>query len=117
MEFALIFQQPRNTYEVPADSLKAQEVSLAWKQYMGAMAAAGIMRTGSQLDPLHSHTVRVRNGQPLVQEGPAPDAYSLPGGFMVIDVNTLEEALHWAGRSPASSAGYTEVIAVVPAAR
>jgi hypothetical protein len=41
MEFVLAFQQPPNSYEIHADPLKGQQVSLAWKQYMGAMAAAG----------------------------------------------------------------------------
>jgi hypothetical protein len=40
------FQQPPNVYEIYADPLKGQQVSLAWKQYMSAMAAAGVMRVG-----------------------------------------------------------------------
>jgi hypothetical protein len=42
----LAFQQPPNIYEIYADPLKGQQVSLAWKQYMSAMAAAGVMRVG-----------------------------------------------------------------------
>jgi hypothetical protein len=45
------FQKPPNVYEIYADPLKGQQVSLAWKQYMSAMAAAGVMRVGKQLDP------------------------------------------------------------------
>jgi len=41
------FQQPPNVYEIYADPLKGQEVSLAWKQYTGAMAAAGVTRAGN----------------------------------------------------------------------
>jgi len=46
MEFVLAFQEPHNAYEIHADPLKGQQVSLAWKQYMSAMAAAGVMRVG-----------------------------------------------------------------------
>ena len=63
MEFVLAFQQPSNVYDVYADPQRGQQVFLAWKQYMGAMAAAGVMRAGTQLDPRNASTVRVRDGQ------------------------------------------------------
>ena len=63
MEFVLAFQQPPNVYETYADLIKGQQVSLAWKQYMGALAAAGVMRAGTQLDPRNASTVRMRDGQ------------------------------------------------------
>lgn len=71
MEFVLAFQQPPNSYEIHADPLKEQQVSLAWKHYMGAMAAAGVMQAGTQLDPRNASTVRVRDGQRQVQVGPS----------------------------------------------
>ena len=117
MEFVLAFQQPPNVYETYADLLKGQQVSLAWKQYMGALAAAGVMRAGTQLDPRNASTVRVRDGQRQVQDGPSPEAHALFGGFVVINVETRAEALHWAELSPSSSAGFTEVIPVLPIAR
>ena len=117
MEFVLAFQQPPNVYETYADLLKGQQVSLAWKQYMGALAAAGVMRAGTQLDPRNASTVRMRDGQRQVQDGPSPDAHALFGGFVVINVETLVEALNWAELSPSSSAGFTEVIPVLPIAR
>jgi hypothetical protein len=117
MEFVLAFQQPSNAYEIYADPLKAQQVSLAWKQYMGAMAAARVMRAGLQLDPRNTSTVRVRDGQRQVQDGPSPKGHALFGGFVVINVETLAEALNWAELSPRSSAGYTEVIPLLPITR
>jgi hypothetical protein len=84
---------------------------------MGAMAAAGVMRAGTQLDPRNASTVRVRDGQRQVQDGPSPEVHALFGGFVVINVETLEEALNWAELSPSSSAGYTEVIPVLPIIR
>ncbi|MGF6776797.1 YciI family protein [Paraburkholderia sp. GAS334] len=117
MEFVLAFQQPPNVYETYADLLKGQQVSLAWKQYMGALTAAGVMRAGTQLDPRNASTVRMRHGQRQVQDGPSPEAHALFGGFVAINVETQAEALHWAELSPSSSAGYTEVIPVLPIIR
>ncbi|AUT72516.1 hypothetical protein C2L64_30680 [Paraburkholderia hospita] len=39
------------------------------------------------------------------------------GGFVVVGVETLEEALNSAELSPSPSAGYTEVIPVLPIIR
>ncbi|MGF6600375.1 hypothetical protein P3T23_005110 [Paraburkholderia sp. GAS448] len=114
MEFVLAFQQPPNVYDIYADPLKGQQVFLAWKQYMGAMAAAGVMRAGTQLDPRNASTVRVRDGQRQVQDGSSREGHALCGGFVVISVGTLEEALNWAELSPSASDGYTEVIPVLP---
>ncbi len=74
------------------------------------MAAAGVMRAGKQLDPRNASTVWVRDGQRQVHGGPSPEGHPLFGGFVVINVETLEEALNWAELRPSSSAGYTEVI-------
>ncbi len=117
MEFVLAFQQPAYVHELYADPLQGQQVSLAWQQYMGAMSAAGVMRSGAQLDARNGRTVRVQDGQRQVQDAASQPAHALFGGYVVIDVETLEQALDWAERSPASSAGYTQVIPVLPAIR
>lgn len=75
------------------------------------------MRAGTQLDPRNASTVRVRDGRRQVQDGPSPEGHALFGGFVVVRVETLEEALNWAELSPSASAGYTEVIPVLPITR
>jgi hypothetical protein len=75
------FQQPPNVYEIYADPLKGQQVSLAWKQHMSAMAAAGVMRVARQLDPRNASSVRVRDGQHQVQDGPPPEGHALFGAL------------------------------------
>jgi hypothetical protein len=102
-EFVLAFQQPPNVYDIHADPLKGQQVFRAWKQYMGAMATAGVMRVGTQLDPRNASTVRVRDGQRQVPDGSSREGHALFGGFVVISVGTLKEALNWAELSPSAS--------------
>jgi hypothetical protein len=43
-------------------------------------------------------TVRVSNGKPLVTDGPYIEAKEQIGGFYLIDVENLDEALKWATR-------------------
>lgn len=113
MEFVLTFQQPAEIYERNADPVKGPPFMLAWKQYMEAMGAAGVMRGANRLDAFAATSVRVRNGKRQVQDGPFADSKELLGGYVVIDVPSLDEALRWAERSPSSLAGSTEVRPVV----
>ena len=109
MEFMLTFQQPAEIYERNADPVAGAPVLQAWKLYLDAMGAAGIVRGMQRLDPFGATTVKVRDGRRLVQDGPFADTKDLLGGFVVIDVASLDEALQWAARSPSSQTGSTEV--------
>lgn len=109
MEFVLTFQQPLEIVERDKDPVTGPPALLAWKQYMEAMGAAGVMRGGNRLDALAATSVRVRGGKRQVQDGPFADSKELLGGYVVIDVPSLDEALRWAERSPSSLHGSTEV--------
>ena len=109
MEFVLTFQQPAEIYASHADPVKGPPALEAWKLYMDAMTAAGVMRGGNRLDANAATTVRVRGGKRQVQDGPFADTKELLGGYVVVDVPALDEALKWAERSPSSLVGSTEV--------
>jgi hypothetical protein len=72
------------------------------------------MRGGKRLHALSGTSVRMRNGQRQVQDGPFADSKDLLGGFVVIEVPSLDEALQWAARSPSSLVGTTSVWPVNP---
>lgn len=87
----------------------------AWGAYVQAIEQAGITVSGRGLLPPHtSTTVRVRDGQRQVHDGPYAEAKEMVGGFFVIEVPDLETALEWAARSPSASYGSTEVRPVMP---
>ncbi|WP_420852515.1 YciI family protein [Paraburkholderia terrae] len=71
----------------------------------------------ARLDPRNASTVRVWDVRRQVQDGPSREGHALLGGFVVVRVETLEEALNWAELSPSASAGYTQVIPVLPITR
>jgi hypothetical protein len=110
MEFLLTFHQPLAEIERYENPEQAAAALAPWKAYMGAMAAAGVMRGGNRLaPPWTATTVRVRSGSRVVQDGPFADTKDLAGGYVVIDVPSLDEALKWAEQSPSSAVGCTEV--------
>jgi hypothetical protein len=115
MEFVLTFNEPISAIERYEDPKQGVALLEPWKAYMADMAAAGVMRGGHRLaPPWTASTVRIRNGERLVQDGPFAETKELAGGFVVIDVASLDEALQWAAKSPSSTTGSTEVRPVVP---
>lgn len=68
--------------------------------------------------PLHSVTtatcVRVRNGQRQVTDGPYAETTEQLGGYYIIDVNYLEEAIDIASRIPPAKKGTVEIRPLLP---
>lgn len=82
----------------------------AWRAYHQALVAAGAIAGGSALQPpATAATVRVKAGARQVQDGPYADTKEQLGGFIVLDVPSLDAALDWAARCPAASTGAVEV--------
>ena len=113
MEFVLTFQQPAEIFEANLDPVTGPRNLQAWKLYMEAMAGAGVLRGANRLDQFSATTVRVRDGKRQVQDGPFADTKDLLGGYALIDVASLDEALKWAERCPGSAVGSTSVWPVI----
>ncbi len=115
MQYMLAYFEPMEEIAKYEDPVDGAALMGAWKAYIGAMAQAKVLVNGHGLMPPQTATqVRLRGGKRQVQDGPYADTKEHLGGYVVIDVPTLEEALEWAARSPASSAGSTEVRPVLP---
>ncbi|MCG6157776.1 YciI family protein [Rubinisphaera margarita] len=67
--------------------------------------------------PLHSvsmaTSLRVREGKRLITDGPFAETTEQLGGYYLIDVENLDEAIKVAGRIPAASKGTVEIRPVV----
>ncbi len=81
-----------------------------WAAYSQALAEAGAMVAGEALQgPETASTVQVRNGKRIVTDGPFIESKEVIGGYYVIDVADLDEALEWAARIPNAHFGTIEV--------
>jgi hypothetical protein len=70
---------------------------------------------GAPLQPTTTATtVRVRDDEQVVTDGPFAETKEQLGGYFLIEVDSLDEALEWAGKVPASRYGSVEVRAVAP---
>src|SRR5580693_2401437 len=82
----------------------------AWVTYINTIQASGIFVTGAGLLPPESGTmVSVRDGKRQVHDGPYAETKEFLGGFVVIDVPNLDNALEWAARHPAAATSAVEV--------
>ena len=69
-------------------------------------AAAGALVDASDLESTTSATsVRVRNGDPVVTDGPYAEVKESLGGYYLFSCDTIEEAIGWAAKIPAAASG------------
>lgn len=74
------------------------------------MEQKGVMVAGEGLYPTPTATtVRVRDGERNVTDGPFAETKEQLGGFYVIDVKNLDEAIDWAAKIPGAQQGSVEV--------
>ncbi|HSW16019.1 MAG TPA: YciI family protein [Ramlibacter sp.] len=110
MEYMLIFHETAADFATRADPAASPAYFGAWMAYIGALHGSGIVVSGAGLQgPDTATTVRVRSGKRQVQDGPFADTHEHLGGFFVIKVGSLDEALEWAARAPCAATGRTEV--------
>ena len=115
MQYMIMFYEDPASLADRSDPVKGPALQGAWGAYIQALAGAGIKVSGAGLQPPHSAaTVRVRDGQRVVHDGPYAETREHLGGFFVVEVPDLDTALDWAARSPAASYGAVEVRPVLP---
>jgi hypothetical protein len=106
MNYALLFYQSPEEFAARTDPHKREAFWASFMPYMRAMRNAGIVVAGAGLEPPESATsIKLSEGQRLVQDGPFSATKEQLGGFFIINVPNLETALEWAGRYPAGLGG------------
>jgi hypothetical protein len=75
-----------------------------------AMAQSGVLVDSAPLRPPSSaRSLRLRNGRPIVTDGPFVEVKEVIGGYYVLDCADMAEALRWAATIPAARYGVIEV--------
>src|SRR5207245_6563225 len=74
------------------------------------LAASGKYLAAAPLHPVSTATsVRVREGKPLVTDGPFAETREQLGGYYLIDAKNLDEAISIAARIPVARVGTIEI--------
>jgi hypothetical protein len=71
---------------------------------------AGVLVGGHELDSTTTATtVRVRDGETLVTDGPFAELKEAIGGYFVLECDTHDDACAWAAKIPGAATGAIEV--------
>jgi hypothetical protein len=117
MQFALLVYESPEAFAARKDD-EIDPYTGAWRAYYKALVEAGIYVGGDPLEvPETGTTVRLKEGKRRVQDGPFADTKEQLGGFMILELPSLDAALDWAARCPAASAGAVEVRPLAPATK
>lgn len=114
MKFAILIYEDPGEFERRTGEGAAAYWS-TWAAYFGAMGGRSV--SGACLKgPETGTVVRVNGTGRSVQDGPYADTREQLGGFAIVEADSLDDALSWAERCPAASAGAVEVRPVLPMA-
>ncbi len=111
MQYMILIYGDEKNFAMMANNPQAQQqMYAAFTRYGADMREAGVLRGGAELKPTSTATtVRVRNGKTLTTDGPFAETKEQLGGYYLIDVADLDQAVHWAARCPAANGGSIEV--------
>ena len=109
MKFMALIYADEDVWETFSDA----DREAAYAQY-GTFAneagAAGVLAGGEELAPTRdATTVRVRNDETLVTDGPYAEVKEALGGFFVLECASLDEAVEHAAKIPGAEHGSVEV--------
>jgi hypothetical protein len=91
----------------PIEASEAELDATPWVQETGRR---GVRLFGERLRPAEdATTVRVRNGEVLLTDGPFAESKEQMGGFDVIECTDLDEAIEVASQHPMARFGMIEV--------
>jgi hypothetical protein len=95
----------------------AEDERRAWYDRYRAFAddarTAGVLVGGDELGSTQdATTVRVRDEQVAVTDGPYAEVKEALGGYFLLDCESLDDAVGWAAQIPAAEHGAVEVRAV-----
>lgn len=101
MQFVLMINEDNSVYATP-EGAALMETTLAGHMKLAQdLVAAGIAFSGERLKPADTATtVRSDHGTVTLHDGPFAETHEELGGFYVIDVASLDEAIAWAKRIP-----------------
>ena len=86
------------------------EVLEAYGAFGEEAGRAGVILAGEGLEPTSSATtVRVRDGERMLTDGPFAETKEQLGGFYLLECDSLDEAIEWASKIPGAASGSVEV--------
>jgi hypothetical protein len=117
MKYLLLLNRVEDALPEPGTA-EAAEMTRAYGTAVEAMAEAGVLVDCAPLTATSAATtVRVRDGETILTDGPAAELREQVGGYTILDCASLDDALKWAATIPAASDASVEVRPIVDTGR
>lgn len=117
MQFLLLIYHPESDWiQLPTE--ERQLIYREYRQLLEELSQSGKFLAGDQLKASQSgKTVRVRNGKVTARDGPFAETKEQLGGYFLLELTSMDEAVSIAARIPSSSMGSVEIREVSPRER
>jgi hypothetical protein len=98
----------------PRDVERVGGMMVEYNDYTKMLEDSGALKAGEALQPTQTATtIRVRDGQTMITDGPFAETKEALGGFYQIEAKDLDEALRLAAACPGAKWGAIEVRPIV----
>ena len=109
MQFMLLIYDDQQVWQGLSEE-ERNAVMGEYFAYTDQLREAGAFVAADALQPIGTATtVRVRDGEQLLTDGPFAETKEQLGGYYVVDVDTIDEAIQWAAKIPSARLGSIEV--------
>ncbi len=114
MQYLLLIQEDEAQWE-RYSAQEQGEIMQGYQAFSQYLVENNHMCGGERLQPSHTATtVKVRNGETLLTDGPFSETKEQLGGYYLVEANDLDEATKLAAMIPTAKAGAIEVRPVWP---
>ena len=109
MRYMLLINTPESHY-ASLDADQMGELMGAYGTFTEDLQKSGAMLSAERLQPTSTATtVRVRDGKAQAVDGPFAETKEQFGGYYLIEVANLDEAIAWAQKIPSATYGSIEI--------
>ena len=114
MRYLLLIYGDEPAADAPPDPAEWGRIMSEYNAFGREMGERGVLRGGEALQPtVTATTVRVRDRETLTTDGPFAETKEALGGYYLIDVKDLDEAIEVAAKLPGSWYGSVEIRPIV----
>jgi len=109
MRYLLLIHDQESTFAKMSPN-EMEKLMADYNKFGEELRASGAFKDAARLrEVATATTVRVREGKTLTTDGPFAETKEQLGGYYLIDVKNLDEAIRWASKIPSAKLGCVEV--------
>jgi hypothetical protein len=109
MQYMLLIYTDETRWQKLSDGERGPIIQ-QWMAYTDALREAGALLAGDALQPTSTATtIHMKDGETLITDGPFAETKEQLGGYYLIEVDSIDEAIEWASRMPVASGRKIEV--------